>query len=383
MKIVIAPDSFKESMSAPRAAAAIERGLRRVAPDLDCHSVAMSDGGEGFLDALAASLEARREEVDTIDCLGRPVTAQIARAGDLAIIETSRSCGLDLIRPADRSIRTSDTRGVGRLIAAALDGGARRLILGIGGSATNDGGAGMLSELGARFEDGEGNALEPTPRGLSRLARVDTSGVDPRLEKVEIQVACDVTNPLVGPRGAAAVYGPQKGASEDDVAYLDGVLENLARCWDPERASEEGAGAAGGLGYALLMLGAALRPGFDLVAEAVGLAELIASADLVLTGEGKMDGQTLQGKVPAGVLSLAGDIPVVAFAGAIEEESELYRAGFAGLVPLVREPVSLEEALAGGEENLARAAEMVMRLVSLPRSGDNMGAGGARSVDRA
>ncbi|MDO5724617.1 MAG: glycerate kinase [Flaviflexus sp.] len=364
MKIVIAPDSFKESMSAPQAARAIERGLRAVTSDT-CHIVPMSDGGEGFLDALAVALDAERREVDTIDCLGRPIRAQIGVAGPLAIIETSRSCGLDLIPSSERDIRRADTRGVGQLMRAALDAGAQRLLVGIGGSATNDGGAGMLTALGARFLDSSGEELEPNPDGLARLATVDTTGVDSRLAKVEIQVACDVTNPLLGSEGAAAIYGPQKGASTADVEFLDGVLDRLATCWDRERAERDGAGAAGGLGYALIMLGAQLRPGFDLVAEAVGLRELVADADLVITGEGKMDGQTLRGKVPAGVLGLAGSTPVIALAGSIEDEEALYRAGFVALIPLQRGPGDLEEALAAGEGNATRAAEMMMRLALL------------------
>lgn len=370
MNIVIAPDSFKESVGAPRAAKALKEGVLRALPDAKCTLIAMSDGGEGFMDAVAASLGARRRCVPTLDCLGRLIDADIASSGSTAIIETSRACGLDLIAPAERSIRDADTRGVGCLILRALDEGAEELLVGIGGSATTDGGAGMLAELGARFLDSEGRELGTTPRELDRVTDVDFGGLDPRLTETKIRVACDVNNPLVGANGAAAIFGPQKGATARDVEFLDGILVKLRDASGRgELAGREGAGAAGGLGFALLLLGAELIGGVDLVADAVGLEEKMSGADLVLTGEGSMDAQTLMGKTPAGVAARARrlGVPVIAFAGRIKDEAKLLLGGFDALVPIVRAPQSLEEALADGEANLAAAGEMAMRLLLIGR----------------
>ena len=256
MKVVVAPDSFKESMAAAEAAAAMARGVRRVVPDAEVVEVPMSDGGEGFTEAVAASLGARIRHVETIDALGRPVTGRLALGGDsggTAVLEMASAAGLELIGREMRDVRASDTRGVGRMIRAVLDARADRLLLGIGGSATNDGGAGMLAELGVRFLDRAGRAIGTSPRELEALARVDASGLDPRLKGLRIDVACDVDNPLLGERGASAVFGPQKGASEQDVGYLDAVLARWARLSGRgdlvERAGAPGAGDRAGGPY--------------------------------------------------------------------------------------------------------------------------------------
>ena len=368
MKIVCAPDSFKESLTAAEAAAAMARGVRRVVPDADVVEVPLSDGGEGFLDALAAALAARLVEVEAPDALGRPATAAFALTDDgVAVIEMARASGLEQIAPAERDIWHSSTAGVGRLVTAALDAGAHRLVIGIGGSATNDGGAGLLDALGVRFRDAAGRRLDPTPAALAALASVDTSGLDPRLASVEVECASDVTNPLCGPRGASAVFGPQKGATPDDVPLLDALLSRLAALdGGTEVAERPGAGAAGGLGYALMRhLRARLRPGIELVTETVGLAERVRGAELVLTGEGSVDAQTLAGKTPAGVAAVAraAGIDVVILAGRVAPDADvLLDHGVLALVPILPRAMELSEALASGAENLERAAATVTRL---------------------
>lgn len=327
----------------------------------------MSDGGEGFTEAVAAALGATVREVPTVDALGRPVRAGIAVAGDLAVLEMAAACGLERIEADERDVMACDTRGVGRMIRAALDAGAHRLVVGIGGSATNDGGAGMLAELGARYLDKDGEEIGATPAELRRLDRVDLDGLDPRVADLAIEVACDVDNPLLGESGASAVFGPQKGANPDEVAELDAVLSQWASALGRmEDAARPGAGAAGGLGFALLsVLGATLSHGVDLVARVVGLADAVAGADLVLTGEGSVDAQTLSGKTPAGVVAVAkaAGVPAVILAGRVARDAGvLLDAGITALVPIVHEPAPLPEVLARGAENLERATATVLRL---------------------
>ncbi|MBO3725194.1 glycerate kinase [Actinomyces bowdenii] len=368
MRVVIAPDSFKESMSAPRAAAAMARGVRAAVPRARVIEVPMSDGGEGFTRAVAASLGARLRRVETIDALGRPTAGLMAVAGTTAVMEMATCCGLELIEPRERDILGSDTRGVGRLIRAALDAGARRILLGIGGSATNDGGAGMLAELGVRLLGPGGRRIDPAPRGLASLERVDASGLDARLASVSIEVACDVDNPLLGPRGASAVFGPQKGAGPEQVARLDEVLAAWARLTGhADLAQRAGAGAAGGLGFALMaLLGARLVPGVELVARAVGLEGLIAGADLVLTGEGSVDAQTLAGKTPAGVARIASarGVPTVVLAGRVGADADaLLEAGCLAVVSISQgDATSPAHALEIAEPSAERAAASIMRL---------------------
>lgn len=391
MRIVCAPDSFKESMTADEAAAAMARGIRAVQPDAEVIEVPLSDGGEGFVAALASGLDADPRHLTVPDPLGRPTEAAWALAGELAVIEVAQAVGLERIPEAERDIRHASSVGVGRLIAAALDAGARHLIVGLGGSATNDGGAGMLSALGVRFLAADGAELAATPAALARLASVDLAGLDPRLADTRIEAACDVSNPLCGPRGASAIFGPQKGASAQDVAFLDAVLARLAVAMDaaqlsrapaaapdlaapdlaapdpggPDRAHQAGAGAAGGLGWALLSLGATMRPGFDVVADAVGLDAALAHADLAFTGEGSVDAQTLSGKAPAGVARLAAahGVPVVVFGGRIAEDARaLLDAGVHRLIGITPEGTPLATALSDGPRNLELAAGKAMTL---------------------
>ena len=368
MKVVLAPDSFKEAMTAAEAAAAMARGVLAVVPDAEVVQVPMSDGGEGFTDAVAAALGARIRTVETVDALGRPVAGRLAVGGGTAVLEMATAAGLELVPEEERDVLGSDTRGVGRMIRAALDAGADRLLLGIGGSATSDGGAGMLAELGVRFLDDEGQAVGTTPRELEELASVDASGLDARLAGLRIEVACDVDNPLLGERGASAVFGPQKGASPEDVDYLDSVLAHWARLsGHAGLAGRPGAGAAGGLGFALMaFLGARLEPGVELVARAVGLAEAVGGADLVLTGEGSVDAQTLAGKTPAGVARAAAaqGVPTVIVAGRVRPGAEvLLTTGCVALMSSSQgDVVPLAEVLRAAPQSTERATATVMRL---------------------
>ena len=368
MKVVIAPDSFKEAMTAVEAAAAMARGVLAVVPDAEVVDVPMSDGGEGFTEAVAATLGARVRAVGTVDALGRPVTGRLAIGDGTAVLEMASAAGLELVPEGERDVLGSDTRGVGRMIRAALDAGIGRLLLGIGGSATNDGGAGMLAELGVRFLDRTGRVIGTTPRELTALASVDASGLDPRLEGLTIDVACDVDNPLSGDRGASAVFGPQKGAGPQDIDRLDSVLSHWADLsGHAELAGEPGAGAAGGLGFALMsFLGARLEPGIDLVARTVGLAEAVDGADLVITGEGSVDAQTPAGKVPAGVTRIAAahGAPTVVVAGRVRPGAEALLAS--GCVAIMStssgEVVPLAEALRTAPRSTERAVATAMRL---------------------
>jgi glycerate kinase len=358
MRIVLAPDSFKESMTAPEAAAAMARGVVTAVPEAECTVIPMADGGEGTTDTLIAALGAVRRHVTARDPLGRPVRAGYGLTTDgLAVMEVAAAVGIGLVAPAERDVMRSDSRGVADLVLDALDAGADRLLVGLGGSATTDGGAGLLAGLGVRLLDAAGSEVEPSPVGLDRLARVDVSGLEPRLAGLRIDLASDVTNPLLGPLGSAAIFGPQKGATPAQVpdAVLGSLADALVEAGLPDVRDVPGAGAAGGLGMAFLSLGARLRPGVEVVAEAVGLDDAIAGADLVLTGEGALDAQTAAGKTPAGVLAVAGrhGVPVIAFAGRLG--TGIDDLGFASCVPIVAESVDLATALREGPANLERA----------------------------
>ena len=360
MRIVIAPDSFKESMTAPEAAAAMARGVRRVAPEAECTLMPMADGGEGTTEALIAALGAQRREVTARDPLGRPVTASYGLTGDgLAVLEVAAAIGIGLVEPSERDVMRSDSGGVADLVLDALDAGANRLLVGLGGSATTDGGAGLLAGLGVRLLDVSGADIAATPAGLAELASVDISGLEPRLTGLRIDLASDVTNPLLGRLGSAAVFGPQKGATAAQVPVLDGLLARLADALVaaglPDVRHLPGAGAAGGLGMAFLTLGAQLRPGVEVVAEATGLDRVVEGADLVLTGEGALDAQTAAGKTPAGVLTVARRhaVPVIAFAGRLGPGID--GLGFAACVRIVGEAVDLATALREGPSNLEQA----------------------------
>ena len=362
MRIVCAPDSFTHPLPAADAAAAMARGVRAVWPDAEAVEVPLSDGGEGFTDAIADALGARVVDIPVQDARGRPATGRLALAGDVAAFEMANASGLEAIDDDDRDILASDTRGVGQLVRAALDAGATTLVIGLGGSATNDGGAGMLAELGVRFLDAGGRVLATTPAGLADLASVDATGLDPRLVDARVRVACDVDNPLLGERGASAVFGPQKGATTPElVTRLDATLARLAELSGHAAVADApGAGAAGGLGFALLAFaGAELVPGIELVCDTVGFHDTVAGAALVLSGEGSIDAQTLSGKTPAGVADVAGaqGVPVVLFGGRVAPDADALRADgrVAAIVGITPDGQSLPQALANAAANLERA----------------------------
>lgn len=366
MKFVLAPDSFKESMSAAEAAAAMAAGVRAVHPEAECIEVPMSDGGEGFAEAVTAAWGAEWISVETVDALGRPITAGYGLTGSRAVVAMASCAGLELIAPEDRDVTVSTTRGLGVMIRHALGRGAEELLIGIGGSATNDAGTGMLIELGVRLLDADGAECGATLAELSRVVRVDTSGTVDGLADLRIQVACDVDNPLNGPSGATAIFGPQKGVQAADIERIDGILRSFARVSGfDDVAHAAGAGAAGGLGFALMaFLGGELRPGVELVSDAVGLAEAVSGASLVLTGEGAVDEQTLHGKTPAGVAAVArrAGVPVILFAGRVSDGAEnLRELDVVDLIQIVGDDVPLERALREGAANLSAAVERTLR----------------------
>ncbi len=372
MRVVIAPDSFKESASAPEVANALAEGWRRVAPEDKLVLVPMADGGEGTVDALVAATDGRLLRVDVTGPLGETVTAEygLLRNGETAIIEMASASGLPLVPPGQRDPRVTTTRGTGELMRHALDAGVRRIIVGIGGSATNDGGAGMAHALGYQFLDHAGKELAPGGAALSRLTRIDASAKHPALDECEVLAACDVDNPLCGPRGASCVYGPQKGANAAAVTELDGALRHLGETVESQLGTAvlevPGAGAAGGLGAGLVAFaGAGLRRGVDLVAEASGLAARMAGADLAITGEGRIDGQTAHGKTPAGVAAVAKGlgIPVVAVAGALGKGyEEVHHCGIDAVWCICPGPMPVSEALIRTPVGLREAGGALARL---------------------
>jgi glycerate kinase len=374
MLVVVAPDKFEGSLEADRAALSIEAGLLHARPDAQVTRLPIGDGGAGTLAAVvAAGFE--RVPVRATGPTGEPVEAAIALRGERAFVEMAEASGLRRLPGGKRAPLEATTYGSGELIRAALDLGARELVLGIGGSATTDGGAGMASALGVRFLDGEGRPLPPGGAALLRLARVDASALDPRVEHVSVTVAADVDNPLVGPEGAAAVYGPQKGASPDDVLLLDSALRRYARVLHDDLgvdlADTPGAGAAGGLGAgAMAFLGAGLRSGIELILELVGFDDAAAGADLVVTGEGKIDFQSLRGKAPFGVARAAAahGVPVVVLAGVVEvSERELRAAGIEEAHALTELEPDVQRCIAEAAPLLERLAERVGRAwASLP-----------------
>jgi glycerate kinase len=347
MRIVIAPDKFKGSLSAPEVCSHLEKGLQRGAGgNLEVLQIPVADGGEGTLDAAVGSGFIRRSAL-VAGPTGEPVTADFAVRGNEAVIEMAAASGLALLpagalvggRPGPAAARTATSLGTGQLIRAALDAGCNRIILGVGGSANTDGGAGVLQGLGARFLDPEGNELPAGGAALAHLDRIDFSGFEPRLKDTRFVLASDVDNPLLGAQGAAAIFGPQKGATQQDVGLLDAALARFVEVLAREighraikAAEAPGAGAAGGVGYAAIaVLAATRRPGIDVVLEFTGLVDRIAGADLVITGEGSLDEQSLLGKTPMGVARAAAaqGVPVIAVCGRTTlHESQASSAGF-------------------------------------------------------
>ena len=373
MNLVIALDSYKESLSAADACAAVARGFRAIYPHADCRILPMADGGEGTTAALVAARGGAWQKITVQDPLGRAITARYGRLPDgSAVMEMAEAAGLHRLTPAERNPRHTSTYGVGEMLCHALDHGSRHIILGIGGSATNDGGAGMLQALGAHLYDANGHELPRGGAALARLHHADFSGLHPALQTVTLDVACDVNNPLCGTNGASAIFGPQKGADAAAVAELDAALAHYAAVLTasdlPDRREQPGAGAAGGLGYALALLGANLTSGIGLVMQAAGLAAALQDADLVITGEGRLDGQTRLGKVPLGVLRLAQEhsVPVIALAGVLGAGAEaLTDEGFTAIFPSIAALAPLDETLAKGGENLERTARQIAAVLAL------------------
>jgi glycerate kinase len=377
VKVVIAPQGFKGSLTALEVARAIESGVRRAASDAVTVVVPVADGGDGTLQALVDSSSGRIVTSRVTDPLGRPVDAQWGSMGDgrTAVIEMARSSGLALLRAEERDPLRTTTYGVGELFRAALEAGHRKFIVGIGGSATNDGGAGFAQALGFRLLDARGRQLERGGAALAALDRIDASGVDPRVKDVDVVVACDVNNPLCGPTGASAIFGPQKGASPAMVKQLDASLASFAdvvrRDLGKDVRERPGAGAAGGLGAGLMaFVNAELRAGVDIVLEAVKLDGELEGADLVITGEGQIDRSTVFNKAPVGVARLAKKrgIPVIAIAGSLGEGYEQTHAlGIDAAFSLVSGPMSLDAAIGGSAPLIERAAEQAMRAVLIGR----------------
>ncbi len=378
MKIIICPDSFKDALPAPAAAHAIACGIRRLGEEIELVECPLADGGEGSLETLLATTGAERRTASVQDALGRPTTAAWGWQAErrTAFVELAEASGIQALAPAERTALHSTTHGAGELIRAALDAGAERLLLTLGGSATNDGGAGMLMALGARLRDADGHELPPGGAALKHLAELDLSGLDPRLADLHVEAAVDVDNPLLGERGASAVFGPQKGATPDDVTRLDAALTRFsdvaATALGEEHRDLPGAGAAGGMGFAArAFLGAELRPGIELVMEQVGFSGLLADADLVITGEGQLDGQSLAGKTPVGVAraAQARGVPVVVLAGRLAPGWQAAMAeGVTAAFALADGPMALEEALARCAELLADRAESTVRLFIAART---------------
>ena len=368
MRVVIAPDKFKGSLTAPQVAAALAAGVRGAASDVDVVELPVADGGEGTLDAaVAAGFERVRLEVT--GPTGQQVPAAFGVRGDAAIVELAEASGLKRLPGGEPAPLTASSRGTGELLRAALDTGCRSIVLGIGGSACTDGGAGMLEALGARVLDARGAPVAPGGAALRDAERLDLSGLDPRLSSVTLVVACDVDNPLLGPSGAAATFGPQKGASEEDVATLEAGLARWASLVGDatagDAAGRPGAGAAGGVGFAALaVLGARMRPGIELVLDLTGFAQAVAAADLVVTGEGSLDEQSLGGKAPLGVAGAARThgVPVVAVAGRCTVEPALLAAaGFRAAYALSDLEPDLAASIARAEELLEQVGRRIGR----------------------
>lgn len=369
MRILVAPDKFAGTLTAVEAADAIAEGWRRSAPGDEVVAVPMADGGPGFVDVLHSSLGGELLAATVAGPLGEPVPATFLLAGDTAFIESAQACGLALLplgddgrTPVPGAATRASTYGVGELVAHAVDAGARRVVVGLGGSGTNDGGAGLLAALGAVAKP-EG-ALLGGSEGLAELTDLDLAPALARLDGVALVAASDVDNPLLGLRGATNVFGPQKGIV-DDAAKLaaDGALATFADLADRRVADHRGAGAAGGLGYALLLLGGVREPGFDTVAGAVGLPDLVAGVDLVITGEGKLDWQSMSGKVVSGLAALAGPAlrPCIAVAGAVQVGNRELRANGIEAAYAMVDIVGADESFGRPRESLAAVAERVAR----------------------
>lgn len=378
MKIVIAPDSYKESLSALDVATAIESGFREIFPTAEYVKIPVADGGEGTVEAMVAATNGRVVQVAVKGPLGEQAQAFYGISGDeqSAFIEMAAASGLERVPAAKRNPLVTTSWGTGELIRHALDAGVKHIIIGIGGSATNDGGAGMVQALGAKLLDEHARQIALGGAALETLARIDISELDKRLAQCRIEVACDVTNPLTGKEGASAVFGPQKGATPEMIARLDKALEHyaqiIARDLDLDVLHLAGGGAAGGMGAALFAFcGAELRQGIEIVTDALALDEHLADADLVITGEGRIDSQTVHGKVPVGVAKVAKrhNIPVIGIAGSLTADvGVVHEHGIDAVFSVIYTVCSLEEALANAGENVRLTARNVAAVLKAGQS---------------
>ncbi|WP_375753001.1 glycerate kinase [Vibrio sp. HN007] len=375
MKVVIAPDSFKESLTAKEVCQAVETGLKRVWQDAEFVHVPVADGGEGTVQSLVDATDGKLVELSVTGPLNTPVDAFYGILGDnaTAVIEMAAASGLHHVPSDKRDPKLTTSLGTGELIKHALDSGITKLIIGLGGSATNDGGIGMLTALGAKFLDSEGNQVTPNGAGLAQIRDINVDELDSRLQQTNILVACDVDNPLCGEHGASATFGPQKGATSNDVVYLDQGLKHYGAKvmlqLGKEVVNVPGAGAAGGMGAALIgFTSARLKAGIDIVVETVQLSERIEGADLVITGEGRIDWQTVHGKTPMGVAREAKkhSVPVIAMSGCVGENYQaVYDIGIEAVFAAVPRAMDLPTAFAESGINLANLAENVARIWSI------------------
>ncbi len=373
-KIVVAPDSFKGSLSASEVVSLCSEAIRDIFPETEIVDLPLADGGEGTVDVLKNSFGGHLVNLEVEGPLGEKVLARylLSEDGMEAVMEMAQASGLCLLSPEERDPLLASTYGVGEMIMDAVDRGCRKIFMGIGGSATNDGGMGMLRALGFRFFDKDGKELQGRGMDLEKVVRIDSSDINRGIRGVEFVVACDVDNPLVGERGASFVFAPQKGADHGMVLRLDRGMRNFAEVIKRELGMDvglmPGAGAAGGLGGAFAaFLGGRLRSGIDMVLDAVGFDEKIKGADLILTGEGSIDRQSLMGKVLSGVLKRAKNqnVPLVAVSGQVKDSEELNMAGFAAVFPIENGPVSLETAMSKpyASTNLKRTIRQILLLL--------------------
>ena len=377
MKVVIAPDSYKGCLSALEVAKAMERGVLSVFPSAEVRKIPIADGGEGTVAALVMATNGQLRQTEVTDPLGNKIIAHWGVLGDgrTAVIEMAAASGLPLVPKEKRDPRVTTTYGTGELIKAALAEGLAKIIIGIGGSATNDGGTGMARALGVRFLDAAGQEVAAGGGSLAEICQIDTTGLDPRLKNTEIVVACDVDNPLCGTRGASAVFGPQKGATPEMVQQLDAGLAKYASCarqaTGRDVAEKAGAGAAGGLGAGLMFFTPAqLKPGVEIVLDAVGFSDIVRDADFVITGEGRTDFQTAFGKAPVGVAKVAKThgAPVFCISGGLGEGADdVLAQGIDAVMSICDRPLSLEECMAAGAQLIEPAAARLSRIVMAVR----------------
>ena len=375
MKIVIAPQAFKGSLSALNVATAVQKGVRRIFPDAQILTCPVADGGDGTLETLVESSGGKIMETNVADPTGKPIVAQWGAMGDgnTAVIEMARTSGLALLTLEERDPLNATTYGLGEIIVSALNKGFRKFIVGIGGSATNDAGAGMAQALGIKLMDREGRNLVFGGAALQNLSVIDTSSIDQRVLESNFQIACDVNNPLPGPEGASAVYGPQKGATEENVRQLDSALgvfaEVAKRDLGKDISNLEGAGAAGGLGAGMIaFVEGHLRAGVDIVLDTVNLAEKLESADLVITGEGSIDFQTVYNKAPIGVarMAKARGIPTIGISGMLGKNYQIvHNHGIDAALSIANGPISLEESLQNAPSLISEAVEESLRFISV------------------